>query len=279
MREQKSGCQEIPIVSWEDFDKRMKKHKEDNWLFRGQSNAEWDLETSLGRVLNENQEIIDKTGSRKKTLQGRQRYHEVFLIKTFQENAERFRSELGFLSKPFPDFREILEWLAIMQHYEAPTRLLDVTCSPDVAVHFALYNAQTQCSVYAINTSKLKEWNFFASEAKDYESLIFGEAEGERERFVGWYTSKFKNERQKSQHGSFLIPSQINEFYCLFHDYQDFPSDYHCIKYIIPPELKLEGLVRLNQKDVTSNELFPDIGGFSRSLRFRLLGNDYSFFQ
>jgi hypothetical protein len=46
------------------------------------------------------------------------------------------------------------EWLALMQHFGAPTRLLDVTESPYVAVYFAIEEAGQgveACAVWAIN--------------------------------------------------------------------------------------------------------------------------------
>src|SRR5207249_10091816 len=49
------------------------------------------------------------------------------------------------------------EWLALMQHFGAPTRLLDVTQSPYVAAYFALEDAVDgveQCAVWAVN----KRW-------------------------------------------------------------------------------------------------------------------------
>ncbi len=46
------------------------------------------------------------------------------------------------------------EWLALMPHFGAPTRLLDVTESPYVAVYFAIEEAGQDveaCAVWAIN--------------------------------------------------------------------------------------------------------------------------------
>ena len=269
MTEQNSGCHEIRIDSWKDFDNLVEKNKRDKWLFRGQSDANWLLRTSLDRAFEENQYTIRKAGVNKKIAKKMQ---EVYLIKTFQQNAKRFVNELEGL----PASNEILEWLALMQHYEVPTRLLDVTSSPDIATYFALTsNEKKESCVFAINMNKLEEWK--PSKWKslkgevDYKKIIFEKDEDKYERFVGGYNSRFKNKRQKAQMGSFLVPSKTDEFYSLLRDYRDFPGDTHCIKYIIPPKLRLTGVIRLKQKEITSDKLFPGIVGFSRSLKFKLL--------
>ena len=50
-----------------------------------------------------------------------------------------------------PDRRAILEWLSIMQHHGAPTRLLDFTYSGYVAAYFAVEQAKHDCVVWAID--------------------------------------------------------------------------------------------------------------------------------
>jgi hypothetical protein len=48
----------------------------------------------------------------------------------------------------------VVDWLALMQHYGTPTRLLDWTRSPHVALHFALGNGQppqTDVAIWAID--------------------------------------------------------------------------------------------------------------------------------
>jgi hypothetical protein len=55
-----------------------------------------------------------------------------------------------------PDLDDTLEWLALMRHHGAPTRLLDWTYSFFVAVYFACEEAKTNapCVVYALDTRK-----------------------------------------------------------------------------------------------------------------------------
>ena len=49
-----------------------------------------------------------------------------------------------------------LEWLSIMQHFGCPTRLLDVTASPYIALYFAIEIARTDAAVLAFNSEEFR---------------------------------------------------------------------------------------------------------------------------
>lgn len=88
----------------------------DEWVFRGQSYP-WPLKPSIERN-------VDPARIRLSII-------EKQLIRDFQNHAHHY------LANP-PGEQEELEWLALMQHYGAPTRLLDWSRSPYVAAFFAL---------------------------------------------------------------------------------------------------------------------------------------------
>lgn len=65
----------------------------------------------------------------------------------------KYRFPLYDSSKKIDEENHV-EWLALMQHYGAPTRLIDFTSSIFVALHFALDGSYDKDSViWAINAS------------------------------------------------------------------------------------------------------------------------------
>jgi hypothetical protein len=92
-----------------------------SWGFRGQREASWLPNTSLDRKLRESGQLHLRDDEELK-----------FLFK-FQQQAH-----LYFGSLPAKDDRA--SWLALMQHGHVPTRLLDFTSSPFVAMYFAVEN-------------------------------------------------------------------------------------------------------------------------------------------
>ncbi len=111
------------IQSWQGFR---------NWCFRGQASAEWSLRSSLSRHIE-----VSKVCEQVWELQ-ESRIRRIF----------RRKSHL-FLTDPPQD--DELEWLALMQHHGAPTRLLDFTWSPYVAAFFALERATSNAAIWAVN--------------------------------------------------------------------------------------------------------------------------------
>jgi hypothetical protein len=111
--------------SWRGFQKWAEGFQ-DSWAFRGHADAAWDLETYLDR------ETFLHCGRRDSRLMWRlAAVHEKPLLREFQERAHQYLTHL-------PGDDEIIDWLALMQHYGASTRLLDWTRSPYVALYFAV---------------------------------------------------------------------------------------------------------------------------------------------
>lgn len=68
----------------------------------------------------------------------------------------KFKEQASTFSDTCPDGDDGLQWLALMQHHGAPTRLLDFTESVDVAAFFALAEAASgYAAIWAVDKARL----------------------------------------------------------------------------------------------------------------------------
>lgn len=246
----------IRTRTWEEFDAVVSKLPENRWLFRGQSDANWDINTSLFRAFEDAVPIIrHKTGTNRRFARDE---HERSLVDSFKRSAHLYRSTL-------PKDDETLEWLAIMQHYGAPTRLLDVTLSPHIAAYFALDAGHTDAAIFAFNHEKLRPKNV---PPESLRKKLF-QKEASSESFIVTFRPRMTTERLVAQQGVFLVPSTNHESLRDLIEHMRTTAS-ACKKIIVPEALRFDGIQRLRRMNLTSTALFPGIDGFCRSLRFQI---------
>jgi hypothetical protein len=124
---------------------------EQGWVFRGHKKESYPLQPSIERVHTEWAEAEHR------------------MLQEFQSKAP-LHMDSGRL--PRAASKHKLSWLAVMQHYGVPTRLLDFTYSPYVALYFALRNrkgkeAESDAEVWGIDAAAVKKHAMRASREAD----------------------------------------------------------------------------------------------------------------
>ncbi|MCH8854198.1 MAG: FRG domain-containing protein, partial [Planctomycetes bacterium] len=108
-----------------------------SFYFRGQLDASWPLSTSIERE-----------------------YDDVMRLREESRILDEFKRRAHVHLDTVPDANDPLEWLAILQHHGAPTRLLDFTKNVYIAAFFAVAyrreERQTDAALWAVNSGVLK---------------------------------------------------------------------------------------------------------------------------
>lgn len=233
------------------------------WIFRGQRESAWGLTTSLEReALGESSEAVEQ----KMLRECRRRAHH-------------------FLPSHHLPSDSILDWLALMQHHGAPTRLLDWTRSPFVAAFFALEKSQPHgsCAVWCLNAdwctsasrSVLGRFDSSLSPTCDLsEPAVFEKHVLPGMRRLVIPVEPFRmHQRMTAQQGLFTCAGDLDvAFVDNLRDLAGEESPQHrLIKIVIPTTVRNEALYELNRMNIHRGTLFPDIDGFIGSLKQQLV--------
>jgi len=215
-----------------------------------------------------------------------QPYNEVALINNFRIRAN---GRLGHRPKPCSD----LEWLFLAQHYGLPTRLLDWTEGPLVALYFATseehcQGEQAECNacLWAVAPSKLNKANSNRSDpANAQDGLISPEnsvVQAMAMKALGWKDEEVRrrthqdpsalpqfvalqtfeiDERIVAQSGRFTLHSCEQEIESLS------DKDNYLRKFLIPADSKRVIRQRLEDLGIQRWSLFPDMQALALGLR------------
>jgi hypothetical protein len=237
-----------------------------NWIFRGQTNAGWGLNSTLERLAQRFSIDFSKLSKLERGL-----------VRKFQREASLY------IDNP-PKEEDLMQWLALMQHHGAPTRLLDWTYSFFVAMYFAIETAkpESSCAIWMVDYEWLRE-RTKESVPTDVQSLIKDDEDLKKSdtvRGILDYSPPnatvcrinpfYLNKRLVLQQGTFLAPGDVTKsfmdnFYGLCksktsHDY--------FVKIILHTDLSFmkEAISELHRMNITRSTLFPGLDGFASSL-------------
>jgi hypothetical protein len=253
--------EDIRVSSWYELNERLYagSWKESiyrfrsNCAYRGSSDAKYDLNTSLIRHAATAEKL------------------EGHLLRNFRKYARR---------DAVPD-DSIWNWLALAQHHGLPTRLLDFTYSPFVAMHFAtesLDKFNADGVIWCLDFVKtnqliperlktiLHEEGSDAFTVEMLRGVASTLAEFDRlwsDEFVIFFEPPSLDDRIVNQFALFSMMSSPTVR--LDHWLANHPDLYRRI--IIPAELKWEVRDKLDQANITERVLFPGLDGLCNWLR------------
>jgi len=248
----------VALDDWPGFQDYIGKFNE-NWAFRGQASADWVLNNAIERTA---------------FIQFRDGIEGEFLAE-FQRGARNYlnRDELP---------AHLIEWLALMQHHGAPTRLLDLTRSPYIAAYFAYEQCREEdrVAIWCLNIGHLKK------AALERLSGEFGEALQQQQQLINetlfeklFYENRVNlvfpvepfsmNRRYSLQQSVFLSTGTSRMPFMQQLDFLG--NDLHkaVVKIEMKGSLKKKVLRELQQMNLHRASLFPDLDGYALSLRLR----------
>jgi hypothetical protein len=256
---------QITVKSMPDLVKRLNALP-NHYIYRGHADADWFLESSLERILS-------SCWSEEKAVK-----HEEYALKKFASKYHLYDREN---SRP----KSKLAWLATMQHYGVPTRLLDFSESPYIALYFALecYRPDSGASLalFAIDYAAIvhRSLNHVAKRDRNFsetQASLHGREDEVFERLdsagyeVAWVAEPTQfNARLDRQVGSFLLSVRRG---LRIAELLESPlyRRVNLVKFVIPRELYASAFALLRKMNITSKSLYGDLDGLARGIRMEM---------
>ena len=258
--------QELYANSW---DEGLGRHRSPV-AFRGLTNAEFQLTTTLQRMGGPYERL------------------ETHLVRNFSKYAYDMVASTspGLVLSPIGS--SMWNWLIIGRHHGLPTRVLDWTYSPYIALHFATEEVQYEIDpvngvIWCIDYKKAHKLlpkklqstlnssisdvftvDMLAQVAVDLDALNGYGDDSERSRqFVLFFEPPSLDERVINQ---FSLHSMMSSPTTILDDWLEEHAEL-CYKIVLPAKIKWEIRDKLDQANINERILYPGLDGLCRWLR------------
>ena len=208
-------------------------------LYRGQANSSWKLDSSLTRE-----------------------------PKYLEFESEMYYEILSLKPDSFSNDHSVYERMITMQHFGMPTRLMDITRNPLVAIFFACNNLQRSDSdgvVYTFSKENTELLNFEDERLKGLKRLFDDsfKLNGDQKEFlygVSFIKGVAKNQRINNQSGDFI-------FVGTGEDIKQKLRELPVLTIIIDASTKAVLLEQLESLNIHGGAVYPDLTHMSNYIR------------
>ena len=258
--------QTLKISTWDELENAIDSFagaEPYTWIFRGQREAHWRLCPRIEREC--------AHSSIKESEEG--------FLRDFSSRAHLYSAHV-----PRPDDRAA--WLSAMQHHGVPTRLLDWTYSPYIALFFAaetvpqgdcfsLWGAHVE-GLAAVSRKRADDWFGISGDLEspaNFSTLAFGPyfVPNSPQGLVISIVPQFHVSRLSSQQGCFLF--NCNPWISFEESLAEMMTTTKLPIWLFrldfPKDLRTSVLKRLMQMNIHPATLFPDLEGLARFLALK----------
>lgn len=252
------------------------------FLFRGMENSSYSLLPSVFRKVK-----IKQSGGKIENYKYLALNEETDILKNFIQEASAYIYNLNSISQKF------VRWIELAQHYGVPTRLLDWSNNPLVALYFACEsNSQEEAIVWILHRGNYvkyisKEANYVNNKKKIEELIeeLLSESDAEKQETIMpklpfIYTPYYFDNRMSAQGSWFMVwgtkkdalENMVEDTYHMnlpdkernTHVYGQEQEEKFLFRFLISKSNKQSIMRQLDHIGINAKTLFPGLDGIGK---------------